>query len=84
MPGKSNPSVSIPENTLDKFDDTLFELRAMKKLDRNTDRSKVISELMEAWTEQMHAEYPELRDRIQVEESAEALEKTRNADYDIE
>lgn len=84
MAEKSNPSVSIPTSTLDKFDDTLWELRAMKKLDRDLDRSSVISSIMASWTEQMHQEYPELAERIDDSGSNEALEKTLDTDYSVE
>lgn len=56
----------------------------MKKLDRDLDRSSVISSIMASWTEQMHQEYPELAERIDDSGSNEALEKTLDTDYSVE
>jgi len=47
----ANPSISIPNDLLDDFDDTIWELKKEGELSRNASRSEVIQMLMQEWVE---------------------------------
>jgi hypothetical protein len=57
--------LSAPDETLDEFDDILWELQREEEIDRNESRSSIITGLMEEWIEEKHSEYPWLEERLE-------------------
>lgn len=47
----ANPSVSVPDELLNEFDDKIDEMRRSGEMDIDTNRSEVVQELMRQWTE---------------------------------
>jgi len=47
----ANPSVSVPDELLEEFDDKIDEMRRSGEMDIDTNRSEVVQELMRQWTE---------------------------------
>jgi len=47
----AKPSVSIPDELLDEFDDKIDEKRRSGEMDLDTTRSEVVQELMREWLE---------------------------------
>lgn len=52
----ANPSISVPDDVLDKFDDLIIQKKAKGELDRDVSRSEIIAQLMEEWIEEGQAE----------------------------
>lgn len=48
----ANPSFSVPDEVLERFDDAIFELKAEGELPRDTSRSEILRQLMEEWIEE--------------------------------
>lgn len=48
----ARPSVSVPDEVLDKFDDTVNQMKANQELARDATRSQVIRMLMEEFIEE--------------------------------
>jgi hypothetical protein len=82
MRDKSNPSISVPKETMEEFDNILWELQAMKELPRDTNRSEVITRLMSNWSDAMLEEYPALADRLESEPDAGALDATDEMEHE--
>lgn len=47
----AKPSVSIPDELLEEFDDRIDDMRRSGELDLDTSRSEVIQELIRQWLE---------------------------------
>jgi len=47
----AKPSVSIPDELLEEFDDRIDEMRRSGKFDLDTSRSEVVQELVRQWLE---------------------------------
>lgn len=47
----AKPSVSIPDELLDDFDEKVDKMRRSGEMDLDTSRSEVIQELMRQWLE---------------------------------
>ena len=52
----AKPSVSMPDELLDDFDDVILEKKVAGELDRDTSRSEVIQDLMADWIENHESE----------------------------
>lgn len=48
----ANPSISVPDELLNEFDDTIWRLKQEGELGRKTSRSEVIQMLMTEWVEE--------------------------------
>lgn len=47
----ARPSVSVPDDLLEDFDDKIWELKVEEEVKRDTTRSDVMQELMRQWVE---------------------------------
>ena len=45
----AHPSFTIPDELLEEFDDTIWELQVEGELDRDANRSQIVRELMREW-----------------------------------
>jgi metal-responsive CopG/Arc/MetJ family transcriptional regulator len=48
----ARPSISVPDELLDEFDDAIWDRKVIGELDRDADRSQVIRELMREYVEE--------------------------------
>lgn len=54
----ARPSISVPDELLNEFDDLLWEAKRNGDLDRDVDRSEVVRELMRLWMRSRGANIP--------------------------
>ena len=48
----AHPSFTIPDELLEEFDDTIWELQVEGELDRDANRSQIVRELMREWIDE--------------------------------
>ena len=48
----AHPSFTIPDELLEEFDDTIWELQTEGELDRDASRSQIVRELMREWIDE--------------------------------
>ena len=52
----AHPSFTIPDELLDEFDDTIWELQVEGELGRDANRSKIVRELIREWIDEQQQE----------------------------
>jgi len=52
----ARPSFTMPDELLEEFDDTIWELQVEGELERDANRSQVVRELIRDWIEEQHEE----------------------------